>query len=700
VARVALVLSGGGARGAAHVGVLKVLEREQIPIDCIVGTSFGAIVGGLYATGYNAAEIEQILQQQEWDRIFSDTPDRTLAPPSERKGSRYQGQLSFRGLSPELPTGLYGGQKLIEIFDYYTTERLFAADYDFDRLSIPFRAVATNLLDGKAYIFKKGRMTEALRASISLPLIFAPVEKDSMLLVDGGLVDNLPTDVAQDMGADIIIAVDVTSPLLKKEEIQTFLNVMDQNIGLMMQQTVESNRKLADLVLQPDLGKFGNSDYGRLLQVIPLGEKETEAHLEEIRNLVANIPPRTQRIPAEYQESRVIESVSFQGLKAVKEKQLIAEIKTKTGDLLDPEVLHSDLKRLYSTQLFESVDYELEKTGADRYKLTYLMKEAALNTLGAGVRYDKDYKLVALAEFTARQLFGTPSTATITSIFGGMENHSATLRYIPPFLSSLFAQPKIYASRRERLDFRDGALADKFIDKRTGVIFQIGGTLFRSLGIEGGYRFDRVSIGGGTSPNRQEGTTHLAGLTLHINRDTLDDQDFPQSGTYLNLQADRRIRSLGSDISYTKLQGNVARHISLSPKSILHLRAGAGYSQEPIPFYDKFFLGGYNFSEGGPQRFLGFSRDEIAASRMVVVGADFRRLVFSQPLNFVRRGYATAFYNALTFSDRLETPYRYHVLHGAGIGFALDTMLGPMRIAGGYGEGGRFEFYLSLGPSF
>ena len=698
--KIALVLSGGGARGAAHVGVLKVLERAHVPIDFVVGTSFGAVVGGLYAVGNSALEIEQIMRHQEWNQLFSNKPDRRLAPLIERKDFRYQGQLSFKGLSPELPTGLYGGQRLMELFDSYTSECLLAADYDFDRLPTPFRAVATNLLDGKAYVFREGRMTEALRASIALPLIFTPVEKDGMLLADGGLANNLPTKIAREMGADIVIAVDVTSPLLEQDEIRTFLNVMDQTIGLMMQRDIESSRKMADLVLRPDLGEFSNSDYRRLNQAIPLGEKEAEARLEEIKSLVANIPPQTRRMPPLLQKSHTIESVSFQGLEAVKEKQLAAEVKTREGDTLNPKILHSDLKRLYSTRLFESVDYKLQKTGADRYKLTYLMKEAPLNTLGAGVRYDKDYGIVALAEFTARQLFGTPSTATITSVFGGMENHAATLRYIPPSFSSFFMEPKIYAYRRERLDFRDGFLVGEFTDKRSGASFQIGGSFFKSLEIEGGYRYDWVSISEGTPPNQQPGTTRLAGLTLRIHRDTLDDQDFPQSGRYIHLQAERRSRSLGSDLTYSRFRGNFDHYIPISPRSTLHLGAVAGYSKGYLPFYDAFFVGGYNFSEGGPQILLGFNRDEIAASRMAIARADFRRLLFSQPLSFVRRGYATLFYNGIVFSDRLEAPYHSQALHGAGIGFALDTMLGPLRIAGGWGEGGRSKFYLSLGPGF
>jgi NTE family protein len=251
--KVGLVLSGGGARGAAHIGVLKVLEREGVKIDCIAGTSFGALVGGLYALGYRAAEIEEIFAKQDWSSIFSDAPERSLSSLFERRNFRYQGHLSFVGFSPELPSGLYRGQKIIEVLDALTTQRMIEADYDFDRLPIPFRAVATDLLTGERYVFNKGRMTEALRASMAIPMIFAPVEKEDMLLADGGLSDNFPTDVALKMGADFIIAVDVTSPLLKKEEIRSLFDVLDQSVSLAMRQNIEKNLNLADFIIRPDL---------------------------------------------------------------------------------------------------------------------------------------------------------------------------------------------------------------------------------------------------------------------------------------------------------------------------------------------------------------------------------------------------------------------------------------------------------------
>src|SRR5688572_5666483 len=195
--KVGLALSGGGARGAAHIGVLKVLERERIPIDYIAGTSIGALVGGLHAVGYSAEEIEKILVLEDLDDIFEDSPKRVHAPLIQRNNQRSMIRLPVGKSGPELPTGFLRGQRLIEFITRYTAERMGAANNDFDRLPIPFRAVATDILTGRPYLFKQGSMAEALRASISIPAVFTAVEKDKMLLIDGGISNNLPCDVVK-----------------------------------------------------------------------------------------------------------------------------------------------------------------------------------------------------------------------------------------------------------------------------------------------------------------------------------------------------------------------------------------------------------------------------------------------------------------------------------------------------------------------
>ncbi len=698
--KVGLALSGGGARGASHVGVLKVLEREHIPIDYIAGTSFGALVGGFYALGYSAAEIEQIFFGQDWNEIFSDAPERRLEPLFERKNARYQVNLSFRGWIPDLPTGLWEGQRLRETLNELTTKQMLAAQYDFDKLPIPFRAVATNLIDGKAYIFQRGRMSEALRASIAIPMLFTPVEKDGMLLADGGLLNNLPTDIVRNMGADIVIAVDVTSPLKDKDEIQTFLDVMDQSISLSMRYSVEENRKLANLLLEPDLEDYNYSDFTKMPEIMKLGEEEAEKRLADVKALVAGIPPRLYQSIATEKPIMIIDVVSFQGLKNVTPRQMRREIKLHLGEAVDLSMLTENLRRLFATQLFKSVDYELENIGENKYLLTYILKEAPLNTLGSSIRYDNDYQFVALAELTARQLFNTSTSLTLSTQFGGLENHSAALRFTPAALPFFFIEPKVQAWKRERQDIRDEQLVDKYTDNRLGGQLLLGSYFFRQLEISAGYRFERASISGGTFPNSQEEEDSLGGLTLRFHRDSLDHPEFARSGVELNFQVDKLSESLGGDLNYSKYQFDYERYLTISNKSTLQVNVAAGYSRGSVPFYDRFYLGGYTFSEGGSRHLLGFKTDELIAAQMAILGASYRRLIYNQPLGFVKRAYLKGFYNAVYFSERLQSPYQFNLLNGAGIGLALDTMIGPIRITGGWGEGGRFNFHLSVGPAY
>jgi NTE family protein len=697
--KIGLVLSGGGARGAAHIGVLKVFEQERIPIHCIAATSFGSLVGGLYSLGYSAADIERIFADQDWDSIFSDAPQRRLTRLIERRNTRYQAQISFRGWNPELPTGLLEGQRLTEVLDKLITGRLLQAEFDFDRLPIPFRAVATNLIDGKPYIFQKGSMTEALRASMSIPLLFTPLEKDGMLLADGGLANNLPVDVAKAMGADIIFAVDATSPLLPLDKVRTFVNVIDQSISLQMEQNVQESRKLATILLKPDLEKYTNSDYEKFSEIVKQGEDEAKRRLPELKALVAGIAPRPYSPPAA-SATPVIHAIYFRGLKQIGSYQLRTSIRVHPGESADPSKIAADVERLYATRLFDSVTYTLEPVGENRYDLIFNTKEALMNTLGASLRYDDSYNFVALAEFTARQLFNSPSTATVSSQFGGLEDHFASLRLSPPQAQFLFLEPKVEAHSLERLDIRNQETIDQFTDKREGGQLVIGATILRQLEISGGYRAERARISGGSPPNRMAGSTVLAGLTFRLNRDSLDLPVFPRSGMLLRAQFDKRSTSLGSDLDYSKLQIDWQRYFSVSANSTFQVSATAGYSHGPVPFYDLFYVGGYSFSERASRPFLGLDRDELLARQIGVFSASYRRQILNKPLGFIKRGFLTGTYNGVLSSTRQASPYDFDLLHGMGVGLALDTMVGPMRAAGGWSEAGRLHFYISIGPSF
>ncbi len=697
--KVGLALSGGGARGAAHIGVLKVLEREGIPIDCIAGTSFGALVGGLYALGYKADEIEKIFAKEDWGAIFSNASDLSQTPVLARARARYQGVLNFKGFIPELPSGLLAGQRLIEILDVLTTDRMIAADFDFDRMPIQFRAVATNLVNGERYIYRAGTMTEAIRASIAAPAFFTPVEKNGMLLVDGGLVDNLPTDVVREMGADIVIAVDVTSPLLEKEQIKSFLDVLDQSLSLAMRRDEETNRKLAKLVLRPDLAHFSALDYDRIQEIEQSGVKEAESKLDAVKALLSRVAARARRPLPTPSTAPTVASVSFEGLEEIPSRQLRSVVKARAGQALDVRVLAEDLRRLYATGLFEKADFRLKPAGNSTYDLIYTLKESPMHSLGAGIRYDLDYGLVALAEVSARQLFHTPSIFTVSSRFGGLDHDFASMHYIPSRLPFLFVAPEVHLDKREYFDIRDKVLVDKFSVRRLGGELMIG-TIFKKSEIEFGYQSDRVTVSGGTQPSRQEGVLRLRGVRLNVNRDTLDAQDFPSRGTVFSARFDQRLKTLGSDVNFARYETEFGRYVPVSQTSTIQLNAAAGYARGAIPFYERFYIGGFNFSEGAPRRMVGFDFDELPAHQVGIIGASYRYRWLSRPLGFAKRAFLAGYYNAAALSDQDRSPYNFNLFQGVGAALSVDTILGPLRLAGGWGQGSRFNLYFTFGPSF
>ena len=275
--RIGLVLSGGGARGAAHIGVIRALEERHIPIDAVAGTSMGAVVGGLYAAGMTGDEIAEVFRTLDWQDLLRDR-----APRKDLVYRRKQDDRSFLasgglGIRADdgivLPLGLVQGQKITQVLRNATMR--VADVQDFDKLPTPFRAVATDLENGDAVVLRSGDLATVLRASMSAPGVLAPVEIGGQLLVDGGLVDNLPVDLAKEMGVDVVIAVDVSFPLSRRDGLQTPLDVSNQMIGIMVRRgTAASLRELgpADVLVQPELGRMTAIDFARMPQVMAAGE--------------------------------------------------------------------------------------------------------------------------------------------------------------------------------------------------------------------------------------------------------------------------------------------------------------------------------------------------------------------------------------------------------------------------------------------
>jgi NTE family protein len=369
--KLGLALAGGGARAAASVGVLKVLEQEGIPVSAIAGTSMGAGIGGLYAAGYTPGEIERIFLDNDWNDIFKDTPPRAFLTQEQKEaGSRHLLEFTFKGGSLVPPSGLSAGQKLTNLLMAKTLAASFAADLDFDRLRVRFRAVATDIETGSAVPLGRGLLHEALRASSAIPLVFQPVEIEGRLYVDGGLSNNLPVETVKSLGPDVMIAVDPSAKLEKKENLTTLTSIVNQSISIQVRRETERQARLADLVIVPPTDEYSFTDFPSMAAIIQKGEEAARAELPRIRQLM-----QPWGRPAPAAERSRITSLSVRGNETVPEALIRSAMAAALSprDATDQDVL-SALADVFAIGPFSDVVLEVERTG-DTDSAVLIVKE-------------------------------------------------------------------------------------------------------------------------------------------------------------------------------------------------------------------------------------------------------------------------------------------------------------------------------------
>ena len=397
--KIGLVLGGGGARGASHVGVLKVLEENHIPIDYIVGTSMGAIVGGLYASGMSPGEIEENFKSVDWGDLFTDRlSEKELS--FRNKGDRRKFidlELGLKNGKIVFPKGIISGHKLSFLLKSMVSPA--ATTKNFDLLPIPFRAIATDIETGEEVILKYGNLAEAIRASMSIPGVFTPVEIDGRILVDGGAINNLPIDIARQMGADIIIAVDVGMPLAKRDELDSALDITMQVIGIMTQQNVDeqiAQMRQKDILIRPDLGHITTADFSKVAETISLGEEKARDFIEDLKRYSISKDAYRDYLLTQRQDILEPAKIDFVEIKKparVAPQAIKERIKTKLGAALSIEALKSDMRSVYSIGDFEQVDYDLiEENGKKGLLVDTKEKSWSPNYLRFGLNLIDDFE--------------------------------------------------------------------------------------------------------------------------------------------------------------------------------------------------------------------------------------------------------------------------------------------------------------------
>ena len=437
---VGLVLSGGGAKGIAHVGALKVIEELGIPIDYIGGTSMGSIVGGLYALGYTSSQLELYMKGADWQNLLTDRILRrhvSIYEKGERK--RYCLQIPIAGRRFELPLGILSGQNVSNLFTELASPAY--AQPDFSKLNIPFLCVATDIESGLEVVLEHGNLAKAMRASMAIPSVFTPELIDGKRLYDGGLTNNLPANRVLDKGIDILIGVDVTSQP-ESTELNNIYQIMEQVVFMSSLPLKEANKKLCNVLITPQISEYSASSFSAVDSLIVRGERAARLHYGELKALADSLrtfdpaPPREQAICPQPLLSFYVADVKINGLKYVSRDFFIQRLELNFPDELTFAQLNQAMEKIKGTQLFHSLTYQLNPLSDGLVELQFDCVEQNTNMLRAGLHYDNEFKAALLLNLSLRNVLLNDSKAAAEVSIGANPVFSLSFFHSPGFQST------------------------------------------------------------------------------------------------------------------------------------------------------------------------------------------------------------------------------------------------------------------------
>jgi predicted acylesterase/phospholipase RssA len=377
--KIGLVLSGGGARGFAHIGTLKLIDSLQIPIDYIVGTSMGGIIGGLYASGYTGNEIEKLVLASNWVELLEDQLPRSETPYLEKKDdSAFFIELGLDGFKPVIPSGFVSGQLASLLLADLTSG--VGTIRNFNNLPIPFKCVAVDLVTGSEVVLQKGSLAKAMRATMSLPSIFSPVEWGDSLLIDGGMLNNFPSDVLREMGTDVIIGVNIGSQLAPKEELNNLVDIFSQTMVLTDFPKQRRNYELCDLIITPDLGEFTTLDFEneKVKNIIQRGIRaasENKNQLLELKKKYVYDLSGENIIEDADSIIQIISAITISGETSYTLEYLYELIGHSPSDTLDVIMLKDNISKMKTSGLFKEVEYEIQRLSKNNFNLHFKLSE-------------------------------------------------------------------------------------------------------------------------------------------------------------------------------------------------------------------------------------------------------------------------------------------------------------------------------------
>lgn len=696
---IGLVLSGGGAKGIAHAGVLKVLEEMKIPIDIIVGTSAGASVAGVYAMGMPLDEIEERFHLMDWDKGFTDEP-----PREDKAFRRKQDDYDFAtdltlGVGADgfkFRKGLIQGQQLLTILSDLTIQS--AHIEDFDQFPIRYRAIASDIETGETVAIDNGNLALAMRASMSIPGAFPPVEYEGHLLVDGGISNNLPIDIARELGAELIIAVDISSPLLEGDDVNSIVGIVEQLTNLLTRRNVDAQLATLtddDILLVPNLEGAGSGDFGRSDELVEMGA--TAARNSAVRLKSLSVDDETwiayqEKRGRNLRQTQPVDRIEIANNSGVADKFISSRIEQSAGEVLDIEQLERDLDQIYGLGYFELVSYDIINKGDENVlKVNAEKKSWGPNYLRFGLQFEDNFK-----DDTRFNLAFHYDQTAINEL--GAEWQSTVRIGSQPFVRTEFFQPITYESTYflslrgefKELDlniYENGSKSSEWSVTNANADFGLGRQIGNSSEFRVYYQLGKVDaeleIG---TPPIDSLDEDLGSVVTDYTYDSLDNLFLPHYGLLAKAEWKVSRQDFGATRDYDRASILVGGAYSFQRYTIVGRASATSITNNTAGISDFVTMGGLF-------KLSGYGRNEFAGPDSSYANAIVYR-EFGGPFVPYMLGFsyeAGNVWNDITDSSWGGLLNSYTVFLGS------DTPLGPVTVAASYGDSEHQAVYIAIG---
>ena len=706
--KVGLVLAGGGALGFAHIGVLKVLEDNGIHVDYIAGTSMGGIIGALAAYGYSAREIEKEVSAIQWTNLFFDDKSRDYMSYSNKTASaKYFMTLGFDRHGIKNSPGIITGQKIQDKFNQLVGP--CSRKDKFDDLPIPYRAVATDILTGDKVVLESGSLVDAMRSTMSIPGVFTPVEREGRILVDGMVADNLPVDVARDMGADIIIAVTLSHNQATREELKGPSGVANQMLNIYIYDQVNAQLKDADIIIAPELINYTSTSYFKMKEIVALGEEAARKAMPQIKEQVG--PENISSIPkigVMKKKPVIIDQIEVSNIDSYDRSMLIKKLEVFKGELADIDKINKVVEDFHASGQYESIRYYID-TVEDQNILSmrvepskkgpHFFRLGLFYEVNTNVHENYIFNLLLGLEFNDLLVEGD-SLENEYEIFSGI---SATTRYFVPFLDYFFIRPEVkfnyYPDKDESLDLGIESTNANRTEMTVASSLSLG-TFNRtfgemSVGFMNEYLYYDYKI---TDLYYEEDFKGFINSIFFKSRmDNINSVVLPEKGNFLELMLKYSDKHMGSEDTYFKAKASFWQYFQFLERNSIGAKLFAGMDfATDLPFYEMKWFTYVN-------AFPGYTNDELLAPNILGFVADYKFKICevgfgatrTRVLLTLRGGWATSYEDYNLFQGK-----KTYDIYGFGVGVGLSNAKIPIWMEAGWNDNKRFTFHISAGNKF